>query len=93
MIGFAAGEIPRIRLNLTLLKECQIVGVFWGAWALRNPKDQAQNMAELTTLYDSGVIRPLISESYALEDYLAAFESLAGRRAQGKLVLRMGPQD
>ena len=93
VIGFASGEIPRIRLNLTLLKECQIVGVYWGAWALRNPKDQAKNMAELTALYDSGVIRPLISESYVLEDYLAAFESLAGRRAQGKLVLRLGPQD
>jgi NADPH2:quinone reductase len=93
VIGFAAGDIPSIPLNLTLLKECQIVGVFWGAWAMRNPKDQAQNMAELTALYDSGAIKPLISQTYALEDYLAAFERLAGRQVQGKLILKLEPQD
>ena len=93
VVGFAAGDIPSIPLNLTLLKECQIVGVFWGAWAMRNPKDQAQNMAELTAWYEAGSIQPLISESFALEDYLAAFASLSERRAQGKLILTMRPQD
>lgn len=93
VIGFAAGEIPKIPLNLTLLKECQIVGVFWGAWAMRNPKEHTRNMAELAALYDSRKIKPLVSQTFTLDDYCEAFERLAGRRAQGKLILKLGPRD
>ncbi|MEE8371210.1 MAG: NADPH:quinone oxidoreductase family protein, partial [Sphingomonadales bacterium] len=63
VIGFAAGDIPKLPLNLTLLKQCQIVGVFWGAWAMANPAEQAKNMAELNAFFEAGDIKPLISEA------------------------------
>lgn len=93
VIGFAAGDIPKLPLNLTLLKQCQIVGVFWGAWAMANPAEQANNMAELNAFFEAGEIKPLISEALPLERFAEAFEAIAQRRAMGKLVLTMGRQD
>ena len=65
VVGFPAG-IARLPLNLTLLKSCQIVGVFWGGFARRDPKANAANIAELMQLYAKGAIKPLISERYPL---------------------------
>ncbi len=93
VIGFAAGDIPKLPLNLTLLKQCQIVGVFWGAWAMANPAEQAKNMAELNAFFEAGEIVPLISETLPLERFAEAFGAIAGRRAMGKLVLTMGRQE
>ena len=87
VIGFAGGDIPKIPLNLPLLKGCSIVGVYWGSFAQRERDVQRQNVAELWRLFEAGSLSPCVGETHALEDYAAAFEALSSRRAQGKVVL------
>jgi NADPH2:quinone reductase len=87
VIGFAGGDIPRIPLNLPLLKGCSIVGVYWGSFAQRERDLQRRNALELWELFESGRLVPVVGETHALADYAKAFESLATRRAQGKVVL------
>ncbi len=87
VVGFAAGEIPRIPLNLALLKNCQIVGVFWGAFVAREPKRNQENLAELMSLFRSGKIKPLVSASYPLERAADALNAMANRQVKGKVVL------
>lgn len=86
VIGFAAGDIPSIPLNLTLLKQCQIVGVFWGAWAMKNPKGQYQNMQDLFALFGKGDIAPRVKDSFSLSQYAEAYACLTERRVKGKVV-------
>lgn len=86
VVGFPAG-IPRLPLNLTLLKSCQVVGVFWGAFARRNPKANAANLAELMRLYAEGKIKPVVSERYPLARAGEAITRLATRQAMGKIVV------
>jgi len=86
VIGFPAG-IPKLPLNLTLLKSCQIVGVFWGAFVARDPKGHAENLADLFRLYREGKIRPHISNRYPLERAADAIKELSERRAKGKVVI------
>jgi NADPH2:quinone reductase len=86
VIGFPAG-IPKLPLNLTLLKSCQIVGVFWGAFVARDPKGHADNLADLFNLYQQGKIRPHISNRYPLERAADAIKELSERRAKGKVVV------
>jgi NADPH2:quinone reductase len=88
VIGFPAG-IPRIPLNLTLLKSCDVVGVFWGAAVARDPAGHRRNVAELMDLYAAGKIRPYISERFPLERGAEAITHLASRRAMGKVVVTM----
>ncbi|HEY1247304.1 MAG TPA: NADPH:quinone oxidoreductase family protein [Hyphomicrobiaceae bacterium] len=88
VVGFPAG-IPRLPLNLTLLKGCQVVGVFWGGFTQRDPNGNAANIAELMRLYENGAIRPLVSERYPLAKAGAAIARLAGRQAMGKIVVTM----
>jgi NADPH2:quinone reductase len=88
VVGFPAG-IPSPPLNLALLKSCQIVGVFWGAWAARSPAENAANLRELFGLYASGAIRPRVSATYPLERAGEAIRALADRRATGKLVVTL----
>ena len=88
VIGFPAG-IPRLPLNLTLLKSCQVVGVFWGAFARRDPKANAVNIAELMRLYAKGSIKPVVSERYPLAKAGAAITKLGARQAMGKIVVMM----
>jgi NADPH2:quinone reductase len=88
VVGFPAG-IPRLPLNLTLLKGCQVVGVFWGGFAQRDPKANAANIAELMQLYAKGAIRPLVSERYPLARAGEAIARLAGRQAMGKIVVTL----
>jgi len=87
VVGFAAGGIPRIPLNLPLLKGCAVVGVFWGTWMRRRPDEVAENVAELTALYEQGRIAPQVMEVFALEDHREAFALLSERRVLGKVVL------
>lgn len=89
VVGFPAG-IPKIPLNLTLLKNCQIVGVFWGAFAMRDPKGNAENTRELLEMYGDGRIRPEISERLPLERGGEAIARLAARQAKGKIVVTVG---
>ena len=86
VIGFPAG-IPSIPLNLALLKGCQIVGVFWGAFAERDPAESQQNGKELVALYADGKIRPYVSAHYPLAEAGKAISDLAERRAMGKVVV------
>jgi NADPH2:quinone reductase len=87
VIGFPSG-IPLIPLNLALLKGCQIIGVFWGAWTERDPKSNGQNSAELLDLYVAGKIKPHISAVYPLAEGGRALADLAERHAQGKVIVR-----
>lgn len=87
VIGFAAGDIPRIPLNLTLLKSCQIVGVFWGAFVGRFPEENKQNTRELFELFEQGKVRPYVSSSYPLDRGAEAIRELGDRRAKGKVVV------
>jgi NADPH2:quinone reductase len=88
VVGFPAG-IPRLPLNLTLLKSCQVVGVFWGAFTRRDPVANAANIAELMRLYSDGRIKPVVSERYALARAGEAIARLAARQAMGKIVVTM----
>jgi NADPH2:quinone reductase len=88
VIGFPAG-IPAIPLNLTLLKSCQVVGVFWGAFVAREPELHQENVAELMQLYVDGKIRPHVSETFSLADSGKAIAHLASRKAMGKVVVTM----
>lgn len=87
VIGFPSG-IPSIPLNLALLKGCQIIGVFWGAWTERDPDANRENSQELMQLFTSGKIKPHISAVYPLSEGGKALADLAARRAQGKVVIR-----
>ncbi|HRJ01870.1 MAG TPA: NADPH:quinone oxidoreductase family protein [Hyphomonas sp.] len=86
VIGFPAG-IPKLPLNLTLLKSCDVRGVFWGAAVARDPKAHAQNCKELFDLYKAGKIRPHVSNSYPLDKAPDAIRELQDRKAQGKVVV------
>jgi NADPH:quinone reductase len=87
VIGFAAGDIPRIPLNLALLKSCDIVGVFWGAFTMREPERNRRNIAELLQLWTDGKISLYVSSTYPLERGAEAIAELAERRAKGKVVV------
>ncbi len=89
VIGFPAG-IPAIPLNLALLKGCQIVGVFWGAWTARDPAGNQGNIKELMDLYAAGQIKPHVSAVYPMARAGEAITDLAERRAQGKVVVTLG---
>ncbi len=88
VVGFPAG-IPSIPLNLALLKGCQIVGVFWGAWAARDPKAFAAGVRDLLGFYAEGKVKPHVSKRYPLAQAGQAIRDLAERRAQGKIVVTM----
>ena len=87
VIGFAAGEIPKLPLNLALLKGCQIVGVFWGAWTMMFPDENEKNFKELFDLHAAGKINPEISDRFSLEDSAAAIAHLKDRKAKGKVII------
>ena len=89
VIGFASGPIPKMPLNLALLKGASMVGVFWGAWSARDPLASQQNFRELVEMIDGGQFTPLVTEVYSLDDHSAAFGSIAERRAKGKVILSM----
>lgn len=88
VIGFTAG-IPKMPLNLTLLKECQIVGVFWGQFAAVDQAENQQNFRELFELHAQGKIKPFVSETYSLEEAATAIKTLEDRKVLGKVVVRM----
>jgi NADPH:quinone reductase len=88
VVGFPAG-IAKLPLNLTLLKSCDVCGVFWGAFAARNPEKNRSNIDELFALYQQGKIRPRISAKFSLENAGAAIARLGDRSATGKLVVEI----
>lgn len=88
VIGFAAGEIPKIPLNLLLLKGCDIRGVFWGAFCKREPARQAQQMGQLLEWAASGVISAHVDATFPLEETATALRLIADRKARGKIVIK-----
>ncbi len=90
VIGFAAGDIPAIPLNLALLKGCDIVGVFWGAFVGREPGRHRDNVEELTGWWRAGKLRPHVSSTYPLDRAAEAIRELADRKAKGKVVVTVG---
>jgi NADPH2:quinone reductase len=93
VVGFASGTIPRIPLNITLLKGNAILGVFYGAWAKREPAAYRQNMAQLFALFEARKLHPLVSQVFTLEQYREAFAVLTGRRAKGKIIFSIKNHD
>ena len=89
VIGFASGPIPKIPLNLTLLKGCSLVGVFWGRFSGEEPEQNIQNIGELWELFSSGKISPVVTDSFPFEQYEEAFNCLIERRARGKVIMTM----
>jgi NADPH:quinone reductase len=87
VVGFAAGEIPKIPLNLTLLKGCSIVGVFWGEFTRREPQRFAGSMQQLGRWYADGKLKPHVSQTYPLERAADALTAMANRQVKGKVVL------
>lgn len=87
VVGFAAGPIPRIPLNLALLKGCQIVGVFWGAFTGREPARHQENLKELMTWFKQGKLRPHVSREYKFSEVATALDDMAARKVKGKIVL------
>ncbi len=87
VVGFAAGPIPSLPLNLTLLKGASIVGVFWGEFAKREPQANAAMLSELARWYGLGKIKPVIDRVMPMADLKTAFGLMASRQVMGKLVL------
>lgn len=87
VIGFAAGDIPRIPLNLTLLKGSSIVGVFWGSFTSRDPQRHQEHLRELMSWFLEGKIKPHISASYPLDRAADALNDMLARKITGKAVL------
>jgi len=87
VIGFAAGDIPKLPLNLALLKGASIVGVFWGDYARREPKAFAESARQLAQWFRDGKLRPHVSATFPLEKAAEAMNLLASRKAKGKVVI------
>lgn len=87
VVGFAAGDIPKIPLNLALLKERSIVGVYWGDWTRQDPAGHVANLRQLQAWFAAGTIKPVVSQRYALADAREAIECIANRRVKGKIVV------
>ncbi len=88
VVGFAAGEIPKLPLNLVLLKSCDVRGVLWGAWALREPQAQRALMNDIVRWCAEGRLSAHVHAVYALHEIATALKAIAGRKVMGKIVLR-----
>lgn len=87
VVGFAAGEIPKIPLNLALLRERAIIGVYWGDWTRQDPAGHVRNVQQLATWFAEKKIKPLVSERVSLRDTPAAMKRLTERKVKGKVVV------
>jgi NADPH:quinone reductase len=90
VIGFASGSIPQVKLNLVLLKERSLVGVYWGDWVQRDPEGQRRNVERLAGWFAEGRIKPAVSERVSLSDAPAAMTRLLERKVKGKVVVVPG---
>ena len=89
VVGFAAGDIPRIPLNLALLKSCQLVGVFWGLFSTTHVEQSQKNLQQIADWVQDKTLRPFVSETFPLAKAAAALEHMAARKARGKIVILM----
>ena len=91
VIGFASGRIPSVPANLLLVKNCAVIGVYWGGFAKRNPRANRTNFETMLRWFEEGKLRPPITTSYPLERAAEAMKDLLERRSIGKLVLKPRP--
>ncbi len=91
VVGFAAGDIPKLPLNLALLKGASIVGVFWGDFAKREPERFAESARQLARWYGEGRLKPHVSQTFPLEKAAEALQLMAARKVKGKVVLVTQP--
>ena len=89
VVGFTSGRIPEYKANLALLKGASMVGVFLGRFRQEEPEAYEQNFAELFELYKSGKIKPIITRSFAMEDFISAFNVFTERKVMGKVILEI----
>jgi len=89
VVGFAAGDIPKLPLNLALLKGASVVGVFWGDFTRREPRQFADSVRQLGERYAQGKLRPHVSQTFPLEKAAEALNLMAARQVKGKVVLTM----
>ena len=87
VVGFAAGEIPKLPLNLVLLKSCNVLGVFWGSWITRDPAGHRANTEQLLTWVADGKLSSHVHAVYPLSDAAAALKAIASRKVMGKVIL------
>jgi NADPH2:quinone reductase len=87
VIGFAAGEIPKLPLNLVLLKGCDVLGVFWGSWIERNPEGHRANTEQLLAWLKEGKLSSHVHAVYPLAEAPAALKAIAARKVMGKVIL------
>lgn len=87
VVGFAAGDIPKLPLNLTLLKSASVVGVFWGAFLRRDPAVTKRHLDDLFELYTSGKVKPPITKAYRLAESAQALRDVMERKVKGKVVI------
>jgi NADPH2:quinone reductase len=93
VVGFAAGDIPRLPLNLLLLREAEAVGVFWGAFTKRHPAEHARNVALLMSWFEQGKLRPHVGARFPLGHTREALALVMGRGAQGKIIVEPKPNE
>ncbi|MCH7672795.1 MAG: NADPH:quinone oxidoreductase family protein [Proteobacteria bacterium] len=93
VIGFTSGRIPAYKANLALLKGSSMVGVFLGRFRQEEPDTYERNFIELLKLYDEGKLRPIITQSFPLSEYVAAFNVFTERRVMGKVTLEIKSED
>ena len=86
VIGFANGPIPKVPLNLTLLKGCQIVGVFWGRFMSEEPEAHLSNVKTLWEWFEAGKIKPAVTDVFPIAEYEAGYGAMMERRAKGKVI-------
>jgi NADPH2:quinone reductase len=90
VVGFAAGDIPKLPLNLALLKGAALVGVFWGDFARREPKAFTESVRQLGAWFRDGMLRPHVSRTFPLTNAVEALKLMAARQVKGKVVLTTG---
>ncbi|MFV0478430.1 MAG: NADPH:quinone oxidoreductase family protein [Parahaliea sp.] len=89
VIGFASGPIPKIPLNLTLLKGLSIVGVFWGRFTMEEPERNIANIHELWACFAKGQLKPVVTDLFTLDQYEQAYNCMIERRARGKVIITL----
>ncbi|MDX1490639.1 MAG: NADPH:quinone oxidoreductase family protein [Pseudohongiellaceae bacterium] len=89
VVGFTSGRIPEYKANLALLKGSSMVGVFLGRFRKEEPEEYEKNFSELLSMFEEGKIKPIITQSFPMEDYVSAFNVFTERRVMGKVVLEV----
>lgn len=92
VVGFVGGDIPRVPTNLILLKSCQLVGVFYGAWSAKEPQAAKANFDEVLSMCEQGQLKPLVGREFEFAQFADALNCLDQRQALGKVVLNIKPQ-